>query len=120
MMKLLNDTKKDEKLMRAQYWNRYGSPTFSMVRGLFGKWQDLRSCWRNYEKFQIRRDPKITTNYNQVGDRFNPSKGIKRGKNTEGSEILDGEEMEGKVEEDKEVDVIELLEALKSIETILI
>ena len=87
-----------------------------MVRGLFGKWQDLRSCWRNYEKFQIRRDPKITTNYNQVGDRFNPSKGIKRGKNTEGSEILDGEEME----EDKEVDVIELLEALKSIETILI
>ena len=90
------------------------------IWGLFGKWQDLRSSWRNYEKFQIRRDPKITTNYNQVDYRFNPSKGIKRGKNTEGSEILDGEEMEGKVEEDKEVDVIELLEALQSIETILI
>ena len=45
---------------------------------------------------------------------------IKRGKNTEGSELFDGEEMEGKVKQDEEVDVIELLETLQSIETILI
>ena len=45
-----------------------------------------------------------------------PPKGIKRGKNTEGSELLDGdeiaEEKEEEVEEEEEIDAKQLLQAL--------
>ena len=47
-----------------------------------------------------------------------PPNVIERGKNTKGLDFSDGEEMEGEVEVDKQVDANELLEVLQSNENI--
>ena len=77
----------------------------------------LMKKWRYYEAVQKWNDSKPPPkSVKEVIRSLVPSKGIKRGKNIEGSELFDGEEIEEEEEDgdedEEEIDASQLLQAL--------